>query len=172
MDVNQLLILSNAQRQAVYKYVEDKTYVNRIGFTMGVAGLILSIGFIMLLGVQGEIIEVLLTSLLLVLTNWKSTMSYRHIKNEIFTPNATVVKKRVHGRDVEEKNTVTVYNDINSKNGTLVKDFRQTIKKYYIIGQDGLKYECINYLNYKECLSRGEFISITLSTGEKYAIYK
>lgn len=171
MNINQLLILSNTQRQAVYKYVEDKTYTNRMLFTMGVAGLILSIGTIVLLGVEGETIQLLLMSILVTIANLKSAISYRHVKDEIFTPNAIVVKKRVHGQDVEEHNVVTFYDDMNYKNGSLVKDFRQTIKKYYIVGQDGLKYECISYLNYKQCLSCGEFISITLSTGEKYALY-
>lgn len=176
-----MIILTNAQKQDILKYVEDKTYTNRIGFSIGVVMFFICLICCILVSKDSEAFYDYLTGssmgLLLVICTFKDILKFRNVKYQLESDSFVATNKYV--KDVSINRTVkeTDYSDT-FKNSTLHKtsapprNFKVTIHKYYILDKYSNKYECIKYLDYKRCIERGEFIAVDFPTGERLALYK
>lgn len=177
-----MIILTNAQKQDILKYVEDKTYTNRIGFLIGIAMFFICVTFCIIFSNDSEVLyEYLigcLIGLILDVFTFKDILRFRNVKYYIDNNSFVATKKYVKDASIDKTFQETNYSEAR-KNSTLYssgaeppRNFKLAIYKYYIMDKYSNKYECIKYLDFKKCLEKGEFISVDFPTGEKFAFYE
>lgn len=173
-----MIVLTNTQKQNILNYVEDKTYTNRIGFSIGVVMFFICLIFCALASTDSEsFYDYLIGSLMglmLVICTFKDILRFRNVQYHIDNNSFVATKKHVKGSSISKTVQETDYSD-SLKDSTLYRNseaprnFKLIIHKYYIFDKYGNRYECIKYLDYKKCIEKGEFISVDFPTGEKFA---
>lgn len=173
-----MIVLNNTQKQNILKYIEDKTYFKRCCFIIST---IISIGCVIGLIICSmntdlfpDLVGLLFTSIPLLVGSLKDVIRFRNVHYNIDNNSFVVTKKYIKDSYISKTVQETDYSG-SLKNSTLYRNsetprnFKVIIQKYYILDKYSNKYECIKYLDYKNCIEKGEFIAVDFPTGEKIA---
>lgn len=173
-----MIVLTDVQKQNILKYVEDKTYFNRLCFIIGV--IVFIVCFIMSICSQNdaetfyEYFIGYLMGLIITVCTFKDVLKFRNTKNQLDIALSQFRRLNNYIEKQSEK-TMLSKDQINSgrnRNSSNLTPMRQTISKYYLVDDYNNQYECISYLDYKKCIEKGEFIAVDFPTGEKFAFYE
>lgn len=174
-----MLVLTDIQKQNILKYVDDKTYTQRVGCIIGVVVTIVSIVCLFNTSnseVMANLFVCAVMSVSLVGATLKDVIRFKNVKVNLDEGSFIASKKQVLMNFKTETTQTSDYSkslkDSHLYSGNEPpRNSKIIIQKYYIVDKYNIKYECIKYLDYKKCIEKGEFISIDFPTGEKFALY-
>ena len=175
-----MIVLNSTQKQNILKYVEDKTYFKRCCFIISTIISIVCVIALIICPMNTDffpdLVGLLFASVLLLASNLKDVIMFRNIKHNLDINNFVAINKYLSDACITQGVQKTNYEN-SLKDSSMFKssapprNFNVIIQKYYILDKYSNKYECIKYLDYKNCIEKGEFIAVDFPTGEKIALY-